>query len=123
MKTHYLRTNRLRPAWTRLKRIAEAEPKRIAENEKEQPLHDRIVLRIILATFPKCFMNKLMFSLFQTSGAFGPLLLRVFLAFVMFPHGAQRVVVGSEAPVSLHRWYFSPIKWVSPRSLPSWQSS
>jgi uncharacterized membrane protein YphA (DoxX/SURF4 family) len=38
------------------------------------------------------FMNKLMFSLFQTSRAVGPLLLRVFLAVVMFPHGAQKVV-------------------------------
>jgi putative oxidoreductase len=37
-------------------------------------------------------MNKLMFSLFQTSGTVGPLLLRVFLAVVMFPHGAQKVL-------------------------------
>ena len=37
-------------------------------------------------------MNKLAFSLFQTSGSFGPLLLRVFLAVVIFPHGAQKML-------------------------------
>jgi len=37
-------------------------------------------------------MNKLTFSLFQTSGSVGPLLLRVFLAVVMFPHVAQKVL-------------------------------
>ena len=37
-------------------------------------------------------MNKLMFSLFQTSGSVAPLILRVFLAVVMFPHGAQKVL-------------------------------
>src|SRR5580700_8121124 len=37
-------------------------------------------------------MNKLAFSLFQTSGSFGPLVLRAFLAVVMFPHGAQKVL-------------------------------
>lgn len=37
-------------------------------------------------------MNKLTFSLFQTSGSFGPVLLRIFLAVVMFPHGAQKVL-------------------------------
>jgi putative oxidoreductase len=37
-------------------------------------------------------MNKLAFSLFQTSGSVVPLLLRVFLAVVMFPHGAQKVL-------------------------------
>ena len=37
-------------------------------------------------------MNKLMFSLFQTSGSVAQLILRVFLAVVMFPHGAQKVL-------------------------------
>ncbi len=37
-------------------------------------------------------MNKLAFSLFQTSGSVGPLVLRVFLAVVMFPHGAQKLL-------------------------------
>jgi putative oxidoreductase len=53
------------------------------------------IIKLYFVSFhnmPKSFMNKLMFSLFQTSGAVGPLLLRVFLAVVMFPHGAQKVV-------------------------------
>jgi putative oxidoreductase len=37
-------------------------------------------------------MNKLMFRTFQTSGSVGPLVLRVFLAVMMFPHGAQKVL-------------------------------
>ena len=37
-------------------------------------------------------MNKITFSLFQTSGSVGPLVLRVFLAVVMFPHGAQKAL-------------------------------
>jgi putative oxidoreductase len=37
-------------------------------------------------------MNKLVFGLFQTSGSVGPLVLRVLLAVVMFPHGAQKVL-------------------------------
>jgi putative oxidoreductase len=37
-------------------------------------------------------MNKLTFSLFQTSGSVCPLILRVLLAVVMFPHGAQKVL-------------------------------
>jgi len=37
-------------------------------------------------------MKKLTFSLFQTSGSVGPLVLRLFLAVVMFPHGAQKLL-------------------------------
>ena len=37
-------------------------------------------------------MDKLIYNLFRTSGSVGPLLLRVFLAVVMFPHGAQKVL-------------------------------
>src|SRR5208282_1059428 len=37
-------------------------------------------------------MNKLAFSLFQTSGSVAPLILRLLLAVVMFPHGAQKVL-------------------------------
>ena len=37
-------------------------------------------------------MNKLKFSLFQTSGSVAPLILRLLLAVVMFPHGAQKVL-------------------------------
>jgi putative oxidoreductase len=37
-------------------------------------------------------MNKLIFGLVQTSGSVGPLVLRVLLAVVMFPHGAQKVL-------------------------------
>jgi putative oxidoreductase len=37
-------------------------------------------------------MNKLIFGLFQTSGSVGPLVLRLLLAAVMFPHGAQKVL-------------------------------
>ncbi len=37
-------------------------------------------------------MNKLAFSLFQTSGSVAPLALRLLLAVVMFPHGAQKVL-------------------------------
>ena len=36
--------------------------------------------------------NKFVFSLFQTSHSIGPLLLRVFLGIVMFPHGAQKAL-------------------------------
>jgi putative oxidoreductase len=37
-------------------------------------------------------MDKFTFNLFRTSGSVGPLLLRVFLAVVMFPHGAQKLL-------------------------------
>src|SRR5271169_5981207 len=37
-------------------------------------------------------MNKLAFRLFQTSGSVAPLILRLLLAVVMFPHGAQKVL-------------------------------
>jgi putative oxidoreductase len=37
-------------------------------------------------------LNKLAFSLLQTSGSTAPLILRVFLAIVMFPHGAQKAL-------------------------------
>jgi putative oxidoreductase len=37
-------------------------------------------------------MSKLLFRLLQTSGSVGPLVLRVCLAVVMFPHGAQKVL-------------------------------
>ena len=37
-------------------------------------------------------MKKLAFSLFQTSGSVAPLTLRLLLAVVMFPHGAQKVI-------------------------------
>jgi putative oxidoreductase len=40
----------------------------------------------------KNFMDKLMFGLFQTSGSVSPLILRVLLAVVMFPHGAQKLL-------------------------------
>jgi putative oxidoreductase len=49
----------------------------------------------VLQVSPDCSinpMNKLLFSLFQTSASFGPLVLRVFLAIVMFPHGAQKLL-------------------------------
>src|ERR1700688_3231066 len=41
---------------------------------------------------PNDLMNKLTYHLFQTSGSFAPLVLRVLLASVMFPHGAQKVL-------------------------------
>ena len=37
-------------------------------------------------------MKKLTYRLFQTSGSFAPLVLRVLLASVMFPHGAQKLL-------------------------------
>jgi putative oxidoreductase len=37
-------------------------------------------------------MNKFASSLFQTSSSIAPLVLRVLLAIVMFPHGAQKVL-------------------------------
>jgi putative oxidoreductase len=37
-------------------------------------------------------MDKFTINLFRTSGSMGPLLLRVFLAVVMFPHGAQKAL-------------------------------
>jgi putative oxidoreductase len=37
-------------------------------------------------------MNKLAYNLFQTTGSISPLILRVLLAMVMFPHGAQKVL-------------------------------
>ncbi len=36
-------------------------------------------------------MNNLTLTLLQTSGSLGPLILRVSLAVVMFPHGAQKI--------------------------------
>jgi putative oxidoreductase len=37
-------------------------------------------------------MDKFTINLFRTSGSMGPLMLRVFLAVVMFPHGAQKAL-------------------------------
>jgi putative oxidoreductase len=37
-------------------------------------------------------VNKVAFSLFQTSGTVAPIILRLFLAVVMFPHGAQKLL-------------------------------
>jgi putative oxidoreductase len=37
-------------------------------------------------------MNKLTFRLFQTTESVAPLILRLFLALVMFPHGAQKAL-------------------------------
>jgi putative oxidoreductase len=44
----------------------------------------------LMIKFDQNFMDELIFNLFRTSGSVGPLLLRVFLAVVMFPHGAQK---------------------------------
>ena len=41
---------------------------------------------------PSRLMNKLTFRLFQTTESVAPLILRLFLALVMFPHGAQKAL-------------------------------
>ena len=40
----------------------------------------------------KTFMKKLALTLLQTSGSVVPLILRIVLAAVMFPHGAQKAL-------------------------------